>query len=191
MSEFYEIQQLVKLFNPPRDDDNSDSDDENLHENTSTEPSVESKHTQKKTNPYDKVQIEKKDNEKSDVYDFESSLTSEDEPSPDWKKTPKWNISYRQQVSASDVFLQMGAKTPATASCEDMIVTIDLPGQHVQNMDIKVHKNELVVYSPNFSVKIPLPHPVHPQKGDAKWDKEQEKLTVTLRMEREFDFINF
>lgn len=85
----------------------------------------------------------------------------------------------------------MSAKNPSTASCEDMIVTIDLPGEHMQNMDIKVCEKNLEVYSPNYALNLPLPQPVHPQKGNAKWDKDNEQLTITLTMDREFDFINF
>ncbi|RZB38734.1 uncharacterized protein BDFB_006908 [Asbolus verrucosus] len=186
MTDFYDIQQLVKLFNPPRDDDNFDSDNDN-EENATKDEATPANPKTTKVNPYAKIELERQEHDITD----DTILPPQDEVSSDWKKTPKWNISYRQKVTASDVFLQMGAKTPATASCEDMIVTIDLPGEHMQNMDIKVLTQSLEVSSPNFSLKIPLPQLVHPQKGDAKWDKDEEKLTITLRMEREFDFVNF
>ncbi|EFA04053.2 dynein axonemal assembly factor 6 [Tribolium castaneum] len=181
MTEFYEIQNLVKLFNPPREDDDSDSDS---NETPGVNPNTgEKKPKETKTNPYAKLETEREE-KFMDTCDTEIIST-------DWKKTPKWDISYRQKVTPSDMFLQMGAKTPSTSSCEDMVVTIDLPGEHMQNMDIKVLPKQLEVSSPNFSLNIPLPQPVHPQKGDAKWDKDRERLTVTLRMEREFDFVNF
>lgn len=85
----------------------------------------------------------------------------------------------------------MGAKTPSTASCEEMIISVSLPGEKRQNIDLKIEKDRLKLTSPNFKSNIPLPHPVNPQKGNAEWDKETEKLKVILVMEREFDFINF
>ncbi|XP_044266500.1 dynein axonemal assembly factor 6 [Tribolium madens] len=181
MTEFCDIQQLVKLFNPPREDDSDSDCNETPSINDNTE---ETKSKESKTNPYTKLETEREE-KYVDICDTETIISS------DWKRTPKWDISYRQKVTPSDMFLQMGAKTPSTSSCEDMIVTIDLPGEHMQNMGIKVLTKQLEVTSPNFNLNIPLPQPVHPQKGDAKWDKEREKLTITLRMEREFDFVNF
>lgn len=85
----------------------------------------------------------------------------------------------------------MGGKTPATSSCEDMIVTVDMPGEKFKNIDIKITKDKLDLLSPQYKLNIPLPHPVDAQKGNAKWDADKEKLIITLRMDREFDYINF
>lgn len=85
----------------------------------------------------------------------------------------------------------MGGKTPATASCENMIVTINLPGEKRQNVDLKVTNDKLDLISPHFRLNIPLPHPVDPQKGNAQYDTEAEKLIITLHLNREFDYINF
>lgn len=85
----------------------------------------------------------------------------------------------------------MGAKNPSTSSCENMVLTVNLPGEHMQNIDLKVLKQSLELISPNFALKIPLPHPVNPKLGNAQWDKSGEKLVITLIMDREFDFVNF
>lgn len=85
----------------------------------------------------------------------------------------------------------MSGKTPATASCEDMIVSVYLPGEKYKNIDLKITKERLDLLSPKYKLGIPLPHPVDSQRGDAKWDNSTEKLAVTLRMDREFDFVNF
>lgn len=37
---------------------------------------------------------------------------------------PDYDISYKQKITTEDIFLQMGNKTPATASCEEMMVII-------------------------------------------------------------------
>lgn len=36
--------------------------------------------------------------------------------------TFRYEMVYKQAVSAEDVFLGMGLKTPTTASCEDLVV---------------------------------------------------------------------
>lgn len=85
----------------------------------------------------------------------------------------------------------MGMKNSTTASCEDMIITIELPGESRQNMDLKIKEDNLTLISPKFYLNLPLPHPVNPQKGSAKFDNDAGKLIVTLRMNREFDIVNF
>lgn len=35
-----------------------------------------------------------------------------------------YDIVYKQAVTSEDIFLGMGNKTPATASCEDMVVSL-------------------------------------------------------------------
>lgn len=85
----------------------------------------------------------------------------------------------------------MGPKNPSTASCEDMIIEVFLPNDKRQNIDLKIQNTQLQLFSHNHVLDIPLPHPVDPQKGNAQWDQENEKLIITLNMQREFDFINF
>ena len=36
-----------------------------------------------------------------------------------------------------------------------------------------------------------LPHPVDHKSGKAQWDGKTDTLSVTLRMKREYDFMNF
>jgi hypothetical protein len=36
----------------------------------------------------------------------------------------RYDIVFKQAVSSEDMFLQMGNKTPSTASCEDMVVCL-------------------------------------------------------------------
>lgn len=62
----------------------------------------------KKLNPYSK--IEPQGNEEEELFELnenEEYVLKEDCHRSDWKKTPLWDISYKQQVTASDVFLQV------------------------------------------------------------------------------------
>lgn len=85
----------------------------------------------------------------------------------------------------------MGLKNAGSASCEDMIITIETPGESRQNMDLKIKQDNLTLTSPRFYLNLPLPHPVDPQKGNAKFDSNTGKLIITLRMNRELDVVNF
>lgn len=87
----------------------------------------------------------------------------------------------------------MGNKTPGTASCEDMIVEVEMPENKVpvEKMELSVCREEIDLKTPIYRLKLALPHPIDPDKGNAQWDKETGMLTLTLRMNREFDFVNF
>jgi hypothetical protein len=53
---------------------------------------------------------------------------------------PEYEIVYKQKVTSEDIYLQMGNKTPATASCEDMIVKIKLPGvSKLADIDVNLY----------------------------------------------------
>ncbi|KAJ8939246.1 hypothetical protein NQ318_015204 [Aromia moschata] len=195
-----DLKGLCELLNAKPE--NSDSEDEtgtnsgsvNTLNPSHLEPSTKS--GSKKVNPYGKIKEEKKrrvvlDPDDENAFDFDIEGTTHNPVQSDWKKTPSWNVSYRQQVTASDVFLQMGFKNPTTASCEDMIITIHLPEEKYKNMDLKIEKDKLNLVTPRFYLDLPLPQPVDPQKGNAQWNKDEEKLIVTLKMDREFDIVNF
>jgi HSP20 family molecular chaperone IbpA len=83
----------------------------------------------------------------------------------------------------------MGGKTTGTASCEDMVVSIQLPGETQNQVKLDVTRHRLDVRSPRYRLSLPMPHPVDPDSSRAEW--LDSVLIVTLRMQREFDFVNF
>jgi len=109
----------------------------------------------------------------------------------DPRKTPQYDTHYRQSVTTEDVFLQMGNKTPGTASCEDLIVEIHLPDEDYHKVQLDLKKQLLDLSSPIYFLHLGLPHPIDPRAGNAKWDQKNEKLTITLKLSREFDDLNF
>ncbi|KAI4464241.1 twister [Holotrichia oblita] len=185
-----DILKIAELFKPPQQDENSDDED------------IIGRPTVKDLGPQDlnvktSVEDEKPNRKEADDEDLDPEeaasryLDDENAEASDWRKIPQWDVSYRQQVTPSDVFLGMGGKTPGTASCENMIITVNLPGEKRQNVDLKITCERLELVSPRFRLNIPLPHPVDPQKGNAQFDTAQEKLVITLVLRREFDYINF
>ncbi|XP_052897956.1 dynein axonemal assembly factor 6 [Anopheles moucheti] len=113
----------------------------------------------------------------------------------DSRKQPEYRISYRQTVATEDIYLQMNCKTPATASCENMIVEVLLTGEDdsvgIHQIELEVKNQQVIVRSPMYRLDLTLPHRINPDKGNAAWLSEQKTLRLTLTMVRELDFVNF
>ncbi|XP_034829011.1 dynein axonemal assembly factor 6 [Maniola hyperantus] len=107
------------------------------------------------------------------------------------RKTPAYTMNYLQSVSAEDVFLQMGPKTPSSASCENLVVKIKMPGDKKENVHLSVDTSCVTINSSRHHLRLPLPHDINPDTSRATWDTEEETLILTLKLEREFDFVNF
>ncbi|XP_072936699.1 dynein axonemal assembly factor 6 [Epargyreus clarus] len=107
------------------------------------------------------------------------------------RKTPDYTMNYQQAVTAEDVFLQIGPKTPSSASCENLVVKIKMPGDKKENVDLSVDTRSITINSPQYYLKLPLPHEINPDTSKANWDSSQETLVLTLKLDREFDFVNF
>ncbi|XP_039765052.1 dynein assembly factor 6, axonemal [Pararge aegeria] len=107
------------------------------------------------------------------------------------RKSPVYTMNYLQSVSAEDVFLQIGPKTPSSASCENLVVRVKMPGDKKENVDLAVDNSSVTIDSSRYHLRLPLPHEVNPDTSKATWDPAEETLVLTLKLEREFDFVNF
>lgn len=118
---------------------------------------------------------------------------NEDELLLESRKIPNYRMTYKQAVGTEDVFLHMGNKTSSTTSCEEILISIELPDETVpvDQMDLDITENEIDLKTPIYRLKIPLVHPIDPDLGNAKYDSEDKLLTLALKMKREFDFVNF
>lgn len=107
--------------------------------------------------------------------------------------TPEYNIVYKQSVTPEDIYLQMGNKTAATSSCEEMCLEILMPKEivSIDRMQLDVTSNEIDLRTPVYRLKLPLVQQTDPDRGKAHWDDKKKILRLTLRMKREYDFINF
>lgn len=107
--------------------------------------------------------------------------------------TPEYRIVYKQSVTPEDIYLQMGNKTAATSSCEEMCLEILMPNETVSidRMKLDVTPNEIDLQTPVYRLKLPLVQATDPDRGMARWDSKTKILRLTLRMKREYDFINF
>ncbi|KAJ0181886.1 hypothetical protein K1T71_002608 [Dendrolimus kikuchii] len=109
----------------------------------------------------------------------------------DNRKTPEYTMNYQQSVTAEDVFLQIGPKTPSSASCENLIVRIKMPGDKKENVELAVDTTSVAVNSSQYTLMLPLPHAINPDLSKATWDSEEQSLVLILKLDREFDFVNF
>uniref|UniRef100_A0A669PPG9 PIH1 domain containing 3 n=1 Tax=Phasianus colchicus TaxID=9054 RepID=A0A669PPG9_PHACC len=103
----------------------------------------------------------------------------------------RYEISFKQQVGTEDVFFGMSRKDPSTACCEDMVIKIKLPETKFSDITLDIQDKVLDLRTPQKKLLLHLPCPVDSKKGKARFLSEEELLEVTLRMKREFDFINF
>lgn len=108
-------------------------------------------------------------------------------------KTPEYRITYKQAVTPEDMFLRMGNKTVATASCEEMCLEIELPEEtmHIDQMQLDVNPNEIELQTAVYHLKLPLVQRIDVDRSKAMWDDQRKMLRLLLRMKREYDFINF
>lgn len=109
------------------------------------------------------------------------------------RETPEYRIVYKQSVTPEDVYLQMSNKTPATSSCEEICLEILMPKEivSIDRMQLDVSSNEVDLQTPAYRFKLPLVQQIDPDRGKASWDDKEKILRLTLRMKREYDFINF
>ncbi|XP_059174779.1 dynein axonemal assembly factor 6-like [Physella acuta] len=110
-----------------------------------------------------------------------------DDPRPQ----PEYDMLYSQSVTSEDIFLQMGNKTSATSSCENMTIKIKLPSTKMSEVELDVKSKFLDCRTPNYKLGLHLPHNVDHKNGKAQWDSKTETLIVTLRKVRDFDEFNF
>lgn len=107
--------------------------------------------------------------------------------------TPEYRIIYKQSIAPEDIYLQMSSRTTATASCEEMCLEILMPQETVSidRMQLDVTADEIDLRTPVYRLKLPLVQQIDPDHGKASWDNKEKTLRLTVRMKREYDFINF
>ncbi|XP_055641932.1 dynein axonemal assembly factor 6 [Toxorhynchites rutilus septentrionalis] len=200
------IRLLKNLFTPNNEDSDSEDEIQDNAANRQLGPGDIGTNTHSKTkkkrdgNPdehiknssYSPLQETNADEPKT-IEEWERREELECEKLLEFRPRPDFKISYKQTVGTEDLFLQMSGKTPGTASCESMIIDIFLNGETagIHNIDLTVLEQQIIVKSPKYYLDLTLPHKIVPDKGNAAWLSEEKILKLTLKMVREFDFVNF
>lgn len=64
--------------------------------------------------------------ESKDIWNTDEISGNQQYEYDDPRPQPQYDIIFKQSVGTEDVFLGMGAKNPATSSCENMVVSMPL-----------------------------------------------------------------
>ncbi|XP_037938970.1 dynein assembly factor 6, axonemal [Teleopsis dalmanni] len=109
------------------------------------------------------------------------------------RKCPEYKMTYRQAVGTEDVFLQMGNRSASSASCEDLLLEIMLPGETMpaEKMTLSIKEQEIDLGTNMYRLKLPLVHKVDVDRCKAQYDVDLQKMCLALRLKREFDYVNF
>jgi hypothetical protein len=68
-------------------------------------------------------------------------------------------------------------------------VKITLPNTSTKQIELDITTTFLDLRTPVYRLGLHLPHPVDEKSGSAKWDPVASVLSVTLKMNREYDFL--
>lgn len=125
--------------------------------------------------------------------EWEQQQKTKNDEELDGRERPDYTIKYKQSVNTEDVFLQMANKTSATSSCEDICIEIKLPDETIgiDQMELEVRSDSFELKTSKYRLKMPLMQPINPDNGRAIWDNQRKLLTLTMKMKRELDFVNF
>ncbi|XP_064015696.1 dynein axonemal assembly factor 6 [Pogoniulus pusillus] len=181
------LQFLAKLLSDSQEDDD-DSADHVPHCSVSTMTPGSIGPAKRETT--DTVQV-KSENSKAIWNAEEVSEGAEFEDIWDPREQPEYEILFKQCVGTEDVFFGMSRKDPSTACCEDIVVKIKLPETKYADITLNIQDKVLDLRTPQKKLLLHLPYRVDSRNGKARFLSEEETLEVTLRVSREFDFINF
>ncbi|XP_011195889.2 dynein axonemal assembly factor 6 [Zeugodacus cucurbitae] len=192
------IRMLRDLLTPPEERDHSDTDEDD------DEPVAS---TTKQCNHFTPAHFGNASNaggskqkqaepalpQPTSIEEWQQQQEQEDNEILETRQRPEYSMTYRQAVGTEDLYLQMGNRTNATASCEDLLLEILLPDETTpaDKMDLSITEDEVDLATPIYRLKLPLPHKVNVDRCRAKYVAEQRKLCLTLRLQREFDYVNF
>lgn len=188
------IKLLQNLLNPKDDDGSSDSEpDERVPIAAKYSPADLVKSTPSTSYSIENRRPYNKPNQPQTVDEWEEQEALLTANELDQRPSPEYRIIYKQAVTPEDIYLQMAAKTSATASCEEMCIEISMPDEIVEidRMQLDVASDSIELQTSIYHLKLPLVQPIDPDRGKAMWDNENKTLKLTLRMKREYDFVNF
>lgn len=106
----------------------------------------------------------------------------------DGRATADYELVYKQRVSPQDMFLGIDpTRNPGTASCEDLVLRIQLPETQGSELDLDVKRTKLTLRTPKHKLRVHLPKPVDHERGAAKWISDKCVLEVTLPVVDDWD----
>jgi dynein assembly factor 2 len=95
---------------------------------------------------------------------------------------PKYSIVHRSELDIQEYTDAPGARTSTRPN--ELVITVDLPLlKSATSVDLDILEKKLTLVSTDtaaYKLELHLPYPVDDNNGNAKFDKNKRKLTVTL-----------
>uniref|UniRef100_A0A452HYX8 Uncharacterized protein n=1 Tax=Gopherus agassizii TaxID=38772 RepID=A0A452HYX8_9SAUR len=140
VSSFSSLQALAKLLADPQEEDSDDSDFGTDLEADSIKFSLSLPLL---------VTPDVKSGNSKDIWNTEEVPEgSEFDDIWDPREQPEYEILFKQQVGAEDIFLGMSRKNPSTACCEDMLIKIKLPDTKSSDITLDIQDKILDLRTP-------------------------------------------
>ncbi|KAM9127409.1 dynein axonemal assembly factor 6 isoform 2-T2 [Pangshura tecta] len=146
VSSFSSLQALAKLLADPEEED-SDDNDFGSHSSSVSTVGPGNIGPAKKAEPT--VIPDVKSGNSKDIWNTEEVPEgSEFDDIWDPREQPEYEILFKQQVGAEDIFLGMSRKNPSTACCEDMLIKIKLPDTKSSDITLDIQDKILDLRTP-------------------------------------------
>ncbi|XP_050166462.1 dynein axonemal assembly factor 6 [Myiozetetes cayanensis] len=181
------LQCLAKLLQDAQEEEDDDDDDSRCSSVGALTPGTIGPAKKETTGTF---QV-KSENRKTIWNTEEVPEGSEFDDTWDPREQPEYEILFKQSVGTEDVFFGMTGKDPSTACCEDIVIKIKLPETKYSDITLDIQDKVLDLRTPKKKLLLHLPYPVNSKEGRARFLSEEEILEVTLRLSRQFDFLNF
>ncbi len=103
----------------------------------------------------------------------------------DGRPQPEYEIVFKQNVRAEDMYLGVDPLRHAGISCSDeLVLKVTLPETKLAEIDLDVRPTVVRLQSPKYRLKVQLGERVDENKGNAKWDADKSLLTVRPALAR-------
>lgn len=144
----------------------------------------------KKTTTVEEIVSEHQKNKKKSKNDiWDDNDIDEEYIEEDPRTEPEYDLIYRQKVTTEDIYLGMSGKTPGFQDCDEMVITVQLPGvKKISDIELTVYENKIDVRTSTYRLNLPLPKPILENEGNAKWKKDKSELVLSLPLKKEFSF---
>ncbi|CAD1468260.1 unnamed protein product [Heterotrigona itama] len=185
---YHELKALEELINPTKNDSDSEDDlpQAGARKLGPGDIGIQNGKSQDHLGPHAPLKAEG-----DDIWHPSEAVVSESTEVYDPRKVPEYEMKFKQAVTAEDVFLGMGFKTPGTASCEWLSVLVKMPQEAREKIELSVETETIDVRSPRYRLHLKTPHSVDPNASSAKWHSDTSTLEIILRLVRELDDVNF
>lgn len=115
----------------------------------------------------------------------EDDLSRRDAELSDDRPAPEYDIQLRQRVGPEDIFLGLSDMDPSSRHCQDLLISVKLPGTRYKDIGLDVDRRTLKLQAPKFKLTLPLPYSVLDKQGSAKWMADTQTLKVALPIDKE------